>query len=95
MVYGGEQPAAAVKFLLDHRDQLMAKLNPNAKNLIVPGIYSGFNDAARAAELEDYAKQPGAAADPVQVKKYAEVIRSNAELKARLLPEIDRWAVGK
>ena len=95
VAYDAEQPAAAVRFALDHMDKIQAKVNPMAKNLLIPAMYSAFNDAARADELESYAKQPGAAADPTQVKKYAETIRSNADLKTRLLPEIDRWAADK
>ncbi len=63
-------------------------------NLLVPRAYEAFNDAGQADELENYARQPGAVADPTQVKKSAESIRATADLKARALPEISRWLKG-
>ena len=91
----GEQPDLETKFLLANLNKLVGKVSPMGKNLMVPRAYEAFNDAARADELERYAAQPGAVADPTQVKKSAESIRADADLKARALPEIDRWVKGQ
>ena len=91
----GEHPEEAVKFAQGKLDKLIPKVSPMAKNLLIPRLYGAFNDASQAGALEAYAKSPGAVADPTQVKKSAEQVRVAAELKARLLPEIQRWAAGK
>ncbi len=88
----GEQPGRTVEFLRANLDRLLAKVSPMAKNLYVPIFYGAFHDAARADELESYARQPGVTVDPTQVKKSAESIRTDADLKARLLPEVNSWA---
>lgn len=91
----GEHPAETLKFALANTDKLAVKISPMAKQLFVPNLYAAFSDAPRAEELEKYAKNPGAVADPTQVQKAAEAIRVRAELKKRLLPEIAAWAGGK
>ena len=91
----GEHPAEALKFTQDHMDKLLTKVSPMAKNLLVPNLYAAFNDDAQASALETYAKTKDAIADPTQVKKSAEQIRVSADLKTRVLPEINRWATGK
>jgi hypothetical protein len=62
-----------------------------AANHYVPGIFEGFDDAAHADELENFAKKnlPPVAGDAVA--RAADNIRFHAELKARVLPEIDAW----
>ena len=92
---GGEHPADTLKFTQEHLDKLLTKASPLAKNLVVPNLYAAFNDAAQATALEEYAKSKDAVADPTQVKKSAEQIRVAADLKTRVLPEINRWATGK
>ena len=91
----GEHPAEALEFAQENLDKLIPKISPLAKNLLLPRLYENFNDAPQAEALEAYAKSPGAVADPTQVKKSAEQIRVAADLKTRLLPEINRWATGK
>ena len=95
MANTGEHPAEALKFTRENLAKLIPKVSPMAKNLLIPRLYGAFNDAPQAKELEAYAKSPGAIADPTQVRKSAEQIRVAADLKARLLPEINRWATGK
>ncbi len=87
----GEQPDMVVQFIRANLGKLVVKVSPMAKNMIVPGAYATFHDAARADELERYAKESGAAADATQVKKSAETIRAESDFKARVLPEISRW----
>ena len=91
----GEHPAEALKFTQEQMDKLLTKVSPMAKNLLVPNLYATFNDTVQASALESYAKSKGAVADPTQVRKAAEQIRVAADLKARVLPEINHWATGK
>ena len=90
----GEHPDLETKFVVTNLDKLVGKVSPMGKNLLVPRAYEAFNDAGQADELESYARQPGAVADPTQVRKSAESIRATADLKARALPEISRWLKG-
>ena len=91
----GERPAEALKFTQGHLEKLLTKVSPMAKHLLVPNLYASFNETSQAEALEKDAKAPDTIDDPAQVKKSAEQIRVAADLKARLLPEINRWATGK
>ena len=55
---------------------------------IVPVQY----DLQRVGTLRRVAQ---AVAESGQVRKHVELTRTDAELKARLLPEVNRWAAGK
>jgi aminopeptidase N len=89
--FAGEQPALAWKYVEAHRAQLDKKLDSLGKINFAAGVMGGFSDASRADELEAFARKylpPGAKRN---VDKAAERIRFKADLKARLLPEINRW----
>ncbi|MEO6872734.1 MAG: M1 family metallopeptidase [Chthoniobacterales bacterium] len=87
----GEKPALAWKFLQKNRTALDAKLDSLGEINFLPQVASGFNEAARADELEAYARKtlPPGAHNPID--KAAEGIRFRADFKARLLPEIAKW----
>jgi len=88
----GERPEEAWKFAQLHLDALLAKCSSLAANEFVPEIFRSFTDASRVEELEAFAKKrlpPGAANE---VAKAADEIRFHAELKTRLLPEIEAWS---
>jgi hypothetical protein len=55
----------------------------------------GFSDAAHATELETYAQKYMLAGAKSEVDKAAEEIRFNADLKARIIPEIHKWITAK
>jgi aminopeptidase N len=87
----GEQPQLAWDFAREHLDALHAKLSALRANDYVPNLFRAFSEAARADELEAFAKQklpPGAAN---AVARAADQIRFQAEFKAQFLPQLDAW----
>jgi aminopeptidase N len=91
VAHEGEHPELAWKFAREHLEALFAKLPAIAANGYVPNIFEAFDDAARAAELEEFAKQNLPPDVGTAVAKAADNIRFQAEFKTRVLPEIDAW----
>ena len=91
VAHDGEQPELAWAFAHEHLDALLAKLPDFAANYYVPRIFEGFDDAARADELEIFAKKNLPPVVETAVARSADNIRFQAELKARALPQIDAW----
>ena len=89
--FDGEHPELAWDFAREHLEALLEKLPALAVNDYVPGIFRGFTDAARADELEAFAKANLPPAVGHSVAKSADEIRFQAEFKQRALPEIDAW----
>ncbi|HEX8295425.1 MAG TPA: M1 family metallopeptidase [Chthoniobacteraceae bacterium] len=87
----GEQPVLALDFARKNLDALLAKLGALDANEFVPNLFRPFTDAARAEELEAFAKAQLPPDAQPQVAKVADQIRFNALLKTRLLPDIDAW----
>jgi len=88
---GGEQPEIAWNFAQTNREKLDAKLSAMGVVRFVPYLMRGFSDARRATELETYAQKYMPAGAKSEVQKAAEQIRFNADLKARIVPEIRKW----
>ena len=91
VAHEGEHPDLAWSFAREHLDALLAKVPDIAVNRYVPGIFEGFDDAARAEDLEVFAHKNLPPVVESAVAKAADNIRFQAELKARVLPEIDAW----
>ena len=89
--YDGEHPELAWNFAREHLETLLEKLPAISVNDYVPGIFRGFTDAARADELEAFAKANLPPAVGRSVAKTADEIRFQADFKQRALPEIDAW----
>jgi aminopeptidase N len=87
----GEQPEIAWDFAQANRQKLDAKLGAVLAVRFVPYLMRGFSDAQRANELETYAQKYMPAGAKSEVDKAAEAIRFNADLKARIIPEIQKW----
>ncbi|MEA3207541.1 MAG: hypothetical protein QOE70_598 [Chthoniobacter sp.] len=87
----GEQPELALEFARANLDPLLAKLGSLEATGFVPSLFRPFNDAARAAELERFAKDKLPPESAPQVARVADEIRLKASLKERLLPDIDAW----
>ncbi|MGB8167546.1 MAG: M1 family metallopeptidase [Chthoniobacteraceae bacterium] len=85
----GEQPDLALDFAKAHLDVLFAKVGALGANSYVPRLYRAFTDAARADELESFAKAKLSPDAKYQVAKAADEIRFKASLKRRLLTDID------
>jgi len=88
---GGEQPEIAWNFAQTNREKLDAKLSALGVVRFVPYLMRGFSDARRATELETYAQKYMPAGARSEVEKAAEEIRFNADLKARIVPEIRKY----
>ncbi len=90
-VAASDHAALAWAFARENMDTLLKQVTFFGRNQYAPTIASAFNDAARADELEAYAKQhlpPDAFADAA---KTADLIRHRAAVKKRELPAIDAW----
>ena len=87
----GEQPEIAWNFAQTNREKLDAKLSALVAVRFVPYLMRGFSDARRATELETYAQKYMPAGAKSEVEKAAEEIRFNADLKARIVPELREW----
>lgn len=91
VAHDAEQPELAWNFARQHLDQLLAKVSTLYANHYVPNIFEGFDDAARADELESFAQKNLPPAAHFAVAEAADNIRFQAEFKARVLPQIDAW----
>jgi aminopeptidase N len=86
-----EHPDLAWTFAREHLDALHAKLAALAINEYVPELFTSFHETARADELETFAREKLPPATAPSVAKAADEIRFKAELKARILPQIEAW----
>jgi aminopeptidase N len=89
---GDNYPDLAWAFVKKHADALHAKLSSLNVNQYVPDLFQVFHEPARADELEKFAR---AKLPPDSAKKVAEAvdeIRFKAELKAKILPAIEKWS---
>jgi aminopeptidase N len=91
VAHEGEQPELAWAFAREHLDALLAKLASLEANSYVPGIFEGFDEAARADELEAFAQKNLPPVAGEAVAKAADNIRFQAEFKERVRPQIDAW----
>lgn len=92
---GDRHPKLAWDFAKPNIETLLAKLSSIKANDYVPNIFRTFTDAARADELEAFAKSSLPPDAKPMVARGAEEIRQNAELKSRIIPEIDTWCRGQ
>jgi aminopeptidase N len=88
----GQQPELAWKFGQEHLKELLDRAEEFRRNNYVPSIMSGFNDAARADELETFVREKVSPKGATKAREAAEAIRLKSALKERELPGIDRWA---
>ena len=91
VAYSGEQPDLAWQFVRQHQAAVLAKQAAYARAGFVPGLFGAFTDAARADELEAFARAHPADAAPTDTARTAARIRFLARLKQRALPSLDRW----
>jgi aminopeptidase N len=91
VAHDGDQPELAWAFARQNLDKLLAKVSAMGANRYVPGIFDAFDDAARAGELEAYAKKNLPPSVSTAVAKTADNIRFQAGFKTRALPQIDAW----
>ena len=87
----GEHPDQAWTFAKANLDALLAKQSSIKANDYVPAIFRAFSDPARADELEQFAASHLPADAAPLAARAADEVRFKAELKSRILPEIDAW----
>ncbi|PZR74197.1 MAG: aminopeptidase [Chthoniobacterales bacterium] len=86
-----EQPELAWEFAQAHQKELDAKLDALGRVRFASNVMRGFSEEARAAELEAFAQKNAPSGIGSEVRKAAEEIRFRADLKRRVLPEIQQW----
>jgi aminopeptidase N len=68
-----------------------ARLDPLQRLEFAPSLASGADDAARIAELQAFADRHIPAGSRTAVEQAVSQMRYNAEVRARVRPEVDRW----
>jgi aminopeptidase N len=86
-----EHPDLAWAFAKKNLPALHAKVSSLTINEYVPDLFRAFHDAARADELEKFARSKLPVASRPSVAKAVDEIRFKAELKARILPTVEAW----
>ena len=92
---GGERSEIVWRFAQQHLKELTGKLSEFAAAAYVPSLFGNFSDAARADELEAFAKAHLPAEAAPEVAKAAESIRFQSAFKERELPRIDAWVASR
>jgi aminopeptidase N len=87
----GEQPELAWAFLRENFQTLATRQGPSFRNYFVSNFMTNFSDAARAAELTQFAPVQATSGGRMVAARSAEAILIGSELKARALPAIDGW----
>lgn len=86
-----EYPELAFDFVLANREQVMNLIEPTARERYVPGLLGSGNDLSLVGKLKAYADKY----IPEHARRAAEVtagqISLNADVRAKRLPEVDRW----
>lgn len=95
VAFAGEKPELAWEFAKAHLDELLSKLGAIRGSSYVPGLMRNFSEAARADELETFAREHLPPEAGIAVRKAADEIRFRSEFKRRLLPELDVWLEAK
>ncbi len=90
-VGAAEHRDLAAEFARAHLDQLQGMCDTLLGTRFLPSIYESYSEEARAAELEAIAEASLPSSALPEVQKAADLIRLNAELKADLMPDIERW----
>ena len=84
-------PDLAWRFALDHRGELGSRLDPPQQLDFIPGLLAASSDIARAGELHAFIERTYAPGSRREAGKVEAEIRRKAEVRARRLPDIDRW----
>lgn len=78
-------------FAKQHMKELLNQVEAFRRNGYVPGIMSGYCDAARADELEAYVKKNVSEEALPKARETAASIRLKADIKKRELANVDKW----
>jgi aminopeptidase N len=88
----GWQPQLAWDFIRKNLDALTARQGPDFRDEFIPNFMINFHDEAHAAELAQFAPAQATTGGRVMTARAMEAIALSADVKARVLPAIDRWA---
>jgi aminopeptidase N len=87
----GWQPQVAWDFIQKNLDALTARQGPDFRDEFIPSFMINFHDEAHAAELAQFAPAQATSGGRVMTARAMEAIALSADVKARVLPAIDRW----
>ncbi|MDB6114185.1 MAG: pepN [Lacunisphaera sp.] len=87
----GEHPELVWDFARQHLPELMKEVTFFGRNVYLPRIVTGFDDAARADELEDVVRKNLPPDALPEAARTADLVRHLAAVKKRELPGIDAW----
>jgi aminopeptidase N len=87
----GWQPQLAWDFIQKNLDALTARQGPDFRDQFIPNFMINFHDEAHAAELAQFAPAQATTGGRVMTARAMEAIALSADVKARVLPAIDRW----
>jgi aminopeptidase N len=87
----GWQPQLAWDFIQENLKALTARQGPRFQDDFVPNFMTNFHDEAHASELAQFAPAQATTGGRVMTARALEAIALSADIKMRVLPEIDRW----
>jgi aminopeptidase N len=87
----GVFPERAFDFIMAHRTEVEAMIEPTSRSSFFASIPAGARDAATAQKLTAYAKAHMPASSRGEADKANAAIAYRAKVIAERLPEIDRW----
>jgi aminopeptidase N len=89
--YAGSFPEMAFDFAVAHADAINAMLEPDSRNEFIPRLAGGSYDLATIPKLDAYAAAHIAPTAMRDVTVAEATIRYAAKLRAKRLPDIDKW----
>jgi aminopeptidase N len=90
-VAAARHPQAAWRFALDHKAVFDARSDPSQKLSFIPRLLVGASDSGLADELHAFAAKAYAEGGRREADKVEAGVRFRAKVRARRLPEVDRW----
>ncbi|HTT97234.1 MAG TPA: M1 family metallopeptidase [Rhizomicrobium sp.] len=92
---GIAHPDMAFDFVTGHQQLVMSWLEGDSQNQFAPRIATSSNDPKMIAKLNAYAKAHIPATARGDTVKATSAIGFNSEVRAKRLPEVDRWIAAK
>jgi aminopeptidase N len=78
-------------FVLEHRDEVNARLDALQRHNFVPSLAASSTDPALLPALRKFIDEHVPAANRKQVERYYADLDFRLSVRARRLPEIDEW----
>jgi aminopeptidase N len=87
----GEHPELAFDFVRQNFAVLAQRQGPSFRDYFVASLMRNFSDPGRAAELAEFAPAHATAGGRIMAARAQEAIRIDADVKARVLPQLADW----